>query len=310
MKYSQYRFSCTFETKALLSRHKGSAIRGLFGHSLKKVACAQRQRDCRDCLLNSSCVYFQLFESPSVQGRKKAGNNVRPHPFVLVPPADTEKREYSPGDTFEMTFKLFGQAIEWLPYVVFCVEEMGKRGLEARNRHGWGRFRLDSVTCGDKKIYSGDSKLLEKNGQWKELDVQKIQAKPVNSVEVFYTMPLRLKKGNRITDSVDFQTLVRACCRRIAVLEDAFGNGEPELDYRGLVKRASEIETVESDTRWERVYRYSNRQRTTMNIGGIVGRVKYRGDIAPYWPLLKYCEAVHIGKQTAFGNGRIVVVEE
>ncbi len=308
MKYAEYQFRCTFETQALLSQHKGSGLRGLFGHCLKKVACAQRRSECETCLLSTSCVYFQIFESPKMPVKAKAGNNVKPHPFVLVPPMDTDRREYAPGDRFDMTFKLFGNAIEWLPYIVFCVEQMGKTGLGARSRHGWGRFHLDSVVCGAEEIYSGGTRMLEQSGCWKILDVQKIEPVTVNSVEVFFTMPLRLKSGNRLTDSVDFQTLIRACCRRIAVLEEAFGSGEPALDYRGLVRMAGEVDAVESDTRWERVYRYSSRQKTKMNIGGIVGKMKYRGDITPFWPLLKYCESVHIGKQTAFGNGRIAVV--
>ena len=310
MKLAEYNFTCTFETEAFLARHKGSGIRGLFGHCLRKVACAQRHSECEKCLLNSSCVYFQLFESPSVHGKTRAGNNVKPHPFVLVPPSDTSQREYAPGDSFDITFKLFGHAAGWLPYIVYCVEQMGRTGLGARAKHGFGRFRLESVSSDGKEIYSGKTRMLEQDGTWKILDVQKIKSVPVESVEVFFTMPLRLKFKNRLTDSVDFQTLIRACCRRVATLEDAFGNGEPELDYRGLVKKAAEVEEVESDTRWEQVFRYSNRQRTRMNIGGVVGRVKYSGDIAPFWPLLKYCENVHIGKQTAFGNGRIVVVAQ
>ncbi len=307
MNYAEFKFRCTFETPALLSHHKGSGIRGLFGHCLKKVACAQKQSSCDNCLLNSTCVYFQIFESPKLQGGRHTGN-VRPHPFVLVPPGDTSRREFAPGEQFDMTFKLFGPAIEWLPYMVFCAEQMGKRGLGARNRHGWGRFRLDEVRCGEAPIYSGETRILEYKGKKKVLDVQKITPMPVDNIEVFFMLPLRLKSKNRLTDSIDFQTLIRACCRRMAALEDAFGEGEPDLDYKGLINKAAEIRTVMSDTRWERVYRYSNRQRTTMNIGGVVGRVQYRGDIAPYWPLLKYAETVHIGKQTAFGNGRIAVM--
>lgn len=307
MRYAEYRFECTFETEAMLSRYKGSGLRGLFGHCLRKVACAQRHSECGSCLLNTSCVYFQIFESPKVQGRAAAGNNVKPHPFVLVPPLDTRKTDYAPGEGFEMTFKLFGHVVEWLPYIVFCVEQMGKTGLGARSRQGYGRFQLDRVLYDDRQIYSGETSMLEHGGCEKELDVQKISPVSVKSIEVRFIMPLRLKSRNRLVDSVDFQTLVRACLRRISVLEEAFGDGEPDLDYRGLVQRAADIETNLRNTRWAQVFRYSNRQRKKMNIGGIVGSVQYRGDITPYWPLLKYCEAVHIGKQTAFGHGMMRV---
>ena len=308
MIYAEYRFSCMFETRALLSRHKGSALRGLFGYCLKKFSCSQRENECDRCLINTTCVYFQIFESPRLTYRTRAGNNVKPHPFVLVPPDEREKREYSAGESFHMTFKLFGSATEWFPYILFCVDQMGRKGLGARLRQGWGRFRLDRVTCGGREIYSHRTGLRPGYKEcWKELDVQKIQPVSSDSIQVLFLTPLRLKSGNRITDSLDFQTLIRACCRRIATLEEAFGSGEPDLDYRSLIRLSADVRTVESDIHWECVYRYSNRQMTEMNIGGVVGKVRYSGNMAQFWPLLKYCEVVHIGKQTAFGNGRIEV---
>lgn len=307
MNYAEYTFTCTFETEAMLPRHKGSALRGLFGHCLKKAACALRKNSCTDCLLNSTCVYFQVFESPRAQGQNRKRTNVKPHPFVLVPPMDTEKRQYAARENFSMVFKLFGPGIEWLPYIVYCVEEMGRTGLGSGHKHGRGRFRLDAISCGDREIYSGETRRLEQDSCRQTLDIARIEPEQVTTADVRFAMPLRLKSGNRLTDSIDFQTLVRACCRRIATLEDAYGGGEPDLDYPGLVQKAGQVETVASDCRWERVFRYSNRQKTRMNIGGLVGKVRYQGDITPFWPLLKYCEAVHIGKQTAFGNGRIVV---
>ncbi len=44
-----------------------------------------------------------------------------------------------------------------------------------------------------------------------------------------------------------------------------------------------------------------------MKFGGIVGKAIYKGDLTPFYPLLKYCEEVHLGKQTAFGLGKIAV---
>jgi hypothetical protein len=47
----KYHFRCRFETEGLLPPYKGSAFRGVFGHALKRVVCAVRQPECRDCLL-------------------------------------------------------------------------------------------------------------------------------------------------------------------------------------------------------------------------------------------------------------------
>ncbi len=102
-----------------------------------------------------------------------------------------------------------------------------------------------------------------------------------------------------------FHVLIRAALRRISSLESAYGQGEPALDYTGLVAEAEMVETLEESVRWEEVPRYSTPQRTKMMIGGVVGRVVYRGALGPFLPLLAYCETIHLGKQTVFGLGRI-----
>jgi Uncharacterized conserved protein (DUF2276). len=44
-----------------------------------------------------------------------------------------------------------------------------------------------------------------------------------------------------------------------------------------------------------------------MLMGGMIGRVSYRGRLGEYLPLLDFCEKVHIGKATTFGLGKIHV---
>ncbi|OGP82815.1 MAG: hypothetical protein A2V87_10495 [Deltaproteobacteria bacterium RBG_16_58_17] len=44
-----------------------------------------------------------------------------------------------------------------------------------------------------------------------------------------------------------------------------------------------------------------------MLMGGMVGRAVYAGDLVEFLPLIRFCERVHLGKQTAFGLGRISI---
>ncbi|PID64654.1 MAG: hypothetical protein CR963_00115, partial [Gammaproteobacteria bacterium] len=56
--------------------------------------------------------------------------------------------------------------------------------------------------------------------------------------------------------------------------------------------------------------RYSQRQRQKMPLDGIMGTVTYEGELAEFMPLVEFCTQTHIGKQTAFGLGEMVVVYE
>ena len=44
-----------------------------------------------------------------------------------------------------------------------------------------------------------------------------------------------------------------------------------------------------------------------MLMGGIIGEVSYSGDLTEFLPLVRFCEKVHIGKQTSFGLGKIEI---
>ena len=92
---------------------------------------------------------------------------------------------------------------------------------------------------------------------------------------------------------------------RISSLFNCYGNGEPELDYKGLVNRAKNVRIIVSDLNWYDWHRYSHRQDNTMLMGGMVGSVTYEGDIEEYMPLIGLCQRVHLGKQTSFGLGKI-----
>jgi len=91
----------------------------------------------------------------------------------------------------------------------------------------------------------------------------------------------------------------------MSTLYNFYGDGEPSLDYRGLVKKAREIKIVDEDLSWFDWRRYSFRQDKAMLMGGMVGSVTYEGDMGEYMPLVEFCAEVHIGKQTSFGLGKI-----
>ena len=307
MLVGRYSFHCRFTSTAALPAFKGSMLRGAFGHALKKVVCALRRKSCADCLLSATCVYSLIFEPhtiPPDNGTTKT--TLRPHPYVLQPPADTS-RAYGKGDSFTFGLTLFGKANDYLPHVVYAVEQMGQTGLGREGDNGRARFALSAVETEGATLYGGDKKILHQGLPLQNLELQAPPAEPVSSLTVTLLTPLRLKHDNRFQQTLPFHLLIRAALRRIASLEDAFGHGEPQLDYRGLVRRAEQVATKESDCSWVDIERYSSRQKTGMLMGGLLGELVYEGELGEFLPLLRYCEMTHLGKQTAFGLGRVEV---
>lgn len=311
MLYGKYQFTSVFEDEAFLPPFKGSTFRGVFGHALKKVVCALNQQDCETCLLSEKCIYVMVFDTPR---RVKENNRTPPpHPFVIEPPLTTRTR-FLPGDRFDFTLLLFGEANHLLPYFIYAFEQMGRIGVGRRQPTHRARFQLLSVFSQDREIYQAqDRRLAISEFQHLSLEPdhrredggERLQTPTVTQLRVNLITPLRLKHDNRFQAELPFHVLIRAALRRIAALWSHYGNGEPALDYQGLVARSRQVRTVHATVNWFDWQRYSQRQDQRMLLGGMLGDATYAGELTEFLPLLRLAEEVHLGKATTFGLGKI-----
>ncbi|MDO9586011.1 MAG: CRISPR system precrRNA processing endoribonuclease RAMP protein Cas6, partial [Syntrophales bacterium] len=308
MLYGRYHFSGIFEDDAILPEYKGSTFRGVFGHALKKVVCALRRQDCLDCLLRQKCLYVFVFETARENGETAGRKRIAapPHPYVIVSPESTQTH-YCKGEPFRFSLLLFGRANEYLPYFIYSMDQMGKMGIGKQINGKRASFELTEVAVDNTVIYRKEDGKIRKGSFVRDLKLSTEplgNSRPFETVEVTLLTPLRLKYENHLNAALPFHVLTRAMLRRISSLCQYHGDGEPNLDYRGLVARAKDVDVVDSSIRWVDWRRYSNRQEQAMLMGGMTGKVTYRGELDEFVPLLMFCEKVHIGKQTAFGLGR------
>jgi len=303
MLFGRYEFRCTLLDDAVLPPYKGSTFRGAFGGALRQAVCVTRQSDCLKCLLSSRCVYAQTFES-GVRARDKTLSNASPPlPYVIEPPLDIRTR-FPAGGPFDFSLLLFGEANHSLPYFVYAFEIMGETGIGKKIGGKRPGFVMNEVRHDGAVIYDAASRKLGAPAPEKLMVSAAGPDGGTGSVRLGMLTPLRLKHHNSLSTELPFHILVRAMLRRISGLFQQFGNGEPALDYRGLVARAGAVETVSSTLRWHDWERYSSRQDTAMLMGGLMGSITYRGELAPYLPLLELCRTLHLGKQSSFGLGK------
>ena len=234
--------------------------------------------------------------------------NVAPHPFVIEPPEENQNH-FDAGSPLSFSLMLFGQVNHSLPYFIYAIEQMGREGIGRRINSKRGRFAIEAVGLDGQAVYFPTDGRLRTDIPLEALDLRPLPTvSTVTGATVTLETPLRLKYNNHLTAELPFHVLVRAMLRRASALMAAYGEGEPTLDYRGMVARAAAIIAEPSRLRWVDVKRYSGRQDREMLMGGMVGTVTYCGDLTEFVPLLKFCEKVHLGKQTAFGLGRISTV--
>ena len=125
---------------------------------------------------------------------------------------------------------------------------------------------------------------------------------------VRFLTPTRIRNEGAVRRDVTFQDLVRALLRRLSSLWYFHCGAELDVDFKGLIEQAAQVQTVRCELRWHDQQRFSGRQHQRIEMGGVVGRVEYEAPdtetLAPYWPLLRAGEVVHVGKGAVMGLGR------
>lgn len=293
-----------------LPAYKGSTLRGAFGHAFKRIACPFR-RQCETCGHRDVCVYAYVFETPgSADGSPLMRSSNVAHPFVLEPP-ETPEGEVNSGELFPLGLILVGRAISLAPYFLAACREMGRQGVG----RGRGRCRLERVVAEDpgnpkgRIVYDGDRDLLAPAVPPWTLDDLHVGRGSREYVTLEFLTPTRLRQDADLVVRPEFATLATALLRRISVLAEAHCGGQPPRDPRSILATARDVRVLNADLRWHDWERYSARQQTRMALGGFVGRVTLAGPLAPWWPLLRLGEVLHVGKGTAFGLGRYRIVE-
>lgn len=314
--YLRLRATFRAAAPARLPPFKGSTLRGAFGHALRKAVCAMGpQQPCETCSLRGPCVYTRLFETfvdgeppPFLQGLATA-----PRPYVVEP--RTEARDLAPGDPLKTDVLLFGQAVELQAYALLALERMGEGGL-GKGRHP---FTLERV------------RYLDEGGSWQTgfeagpgasarrwpgavpPSLPPALPDPVpGRLTLRFATPTRIRTrtwiGGRLRDRLSFRQLVFPMLRRILELAHFHVPGaEIDWHFRPLLREADDVRVARADLRWHEQSRYSNRQKRKHPTGGFVGEMDLEGPLAPFLPLLRTAQVVHVGKGATFGLGKIEV---
>ena len=297
--FGHYRFHFTAKSTLQLPSYTGSTWRGALGHALRRTACVTNSQDCRGCMLSASCAHGYLFESPPQNSSGMlARSTAVPHPYVLRP---SKGGPITAGHTHSLDVLLFGMGNRYLPYVLHALRQAAEDGL-GRER---GKMALDIVEQWH-------------DGQWQPIfsPTAPLAAKPPATlvapgaperIRVQLHTPLRLRSNNRYVgvEQFGFAHLFSALMLRLSQLARFHGDGEPQADYAQLASLAREQRLIDTELRWQDWARYSSRQRTRMQMGGLLGQFTLTGEhLSAFWPWLWLGQYSHAGKACTMGLGQ------
>ncbi len=287
-----------------LPPYAGSAWRGLLGHGLRQAACVTRARDCAGCLLLAHCVYPRVFEPPPPANAEGGRFAAPPRPYVLdIDPL--APRDYGPREPLHLGITLLGEATRQVPYLLHALQLAGQRGLGRTHGH-FVLARLDQETAPGtddwQTVY--DPAL----GRYTPLLLEhpRVPAVPVGPVRLHLLTPLRLKRQGKLVGPAQFtpRELIFNLSGRLRLLAQHHGGDTTGLTQEPLLQAAAAMSTANRQLHWHEWTRYSSRQDTLMELGGLLGHFDLAGPgLADLWPILWLGQWVHAGKGTTFGLG-------
>ncbi|MBE7469847.1 MAG: hypothetical protein DPW09_20595 [Anaerolineae bacterium] len=312
---AHFRFTLRVLEPLHLPTYKGSALRGGFGHTLKKLVCSFPMMCQERCSRGNECPYGYIFEtSPPDDSEVLRKNQDTPRPFIIQPPRDRREQIFS-GEQLNFGLTLIGYSLNYFPYFLAVFRELGWVGL-GQNRGRYELVGIDAISPYDGRVevvFRPDQSQVRMTDLL--LTAEQITARaarlPADRLTLEFLTPTRLKhQGEPVFYGPPFGVLIKALLGRVSSLSYFHCGQLLETDFRGLISLAERVELVKKDTVKEQWSRISGRQKQSIEMGGLVGRATYQGDLRPFLPLLAAGELTHVGKGTVFGNGQYQIVRE
>ncbi len=279
-------------------------LRGTFEIAFRRLVCHDVDLDCRDCPLLPQCPYPAVFRPAPPQGSERLSKaQDLPRPFVFEPPIAARER-LAPGDDLQVGLTLFGRIGDLLPYFVLALRALADRGLGPTR----GRLRLESVAtdtpAGSHEVYDHGGGLVTPAREGLRLaHLVRPGDAAARRIRVHFLTPTTLKRDGHLVTEPSFADLVCRLRDRLSSLATFYGDGPLHIDFAGVGRAAAAVRTVGCRTSWERRTRRSSRTDDVHETSGFTGEAIYEGDLGPWMPLLRFGEAVHVGKYAVWGNG-------
>lgn len=317
MQLSKFEVKIRFEKEAFLPTWKGNALRGAFGAKLREVSC-NCPKECSECLLMERCPYHYLFDpTPPADSQvlRKQGNISRP--FVLEAP-NLGKEKFEKNEEAKFHFTLFGRGMDYFPYFLVAIRNMGESGWGKGYKRGFGKFSITGMKAVDdlnrKKlsVYE-DGTVLNRDLKISYEEILRKSKAYSGDLKLIFTTPTQIKENGIYITAPEFRTLMSRLLFRINVISEFHGEGTlyDGEKVREILDDCDDVRLIKRTVNAiDYMQRYSKEQGKRIKIPTFfVGELVYDGEfIRDVIAILELGRFTHIGKLSTFGCGKYEVM--
>lgn len=300
LKFIKLRFSFTAKEKILFPKNlKGNIFRGAFGIVLKNFQSRVSENLENSDFLKIYNNFFTPYDSSAPSGIKNL-----PRPFVIDPMEDREI--IYPGESFSLGLTVFGNAINYIPYVINVFKELEELGIGPTR----GKFLIRNILREDLDgslypVFSEDGTLLELKPFCLNFD-----ADISSSIfKITFLTPTKLIYEEKPVKEPEFIHIFSRIKDRISAIAYFYNGVELQENYLALKEEAKNIEILESNWRWVEVKRRSSKTKQIHDLSGVIGSAVFDAKdterLSFFFPWLKIAELVNVGKNAVWGMGKM-----
>lgn len=308
-------------TKAIkFHEFKGSALRGALTSVLNRDFCPEWRSGNRDPHHQDHCPVCQLV---ALERNEETSGDVR-RPYALTPPPGSQA-DFEVGETFAFGITLLGEGINYLPYMVMAVGNMGEVGVgqkdSAKRRGQFALERIDAVNPfsgeilpilgpDDNMVYTETVPLVPEQilatADLLAFDL----AQSDNLLRIDFLTPTRILKNKQVCKQPDFFSLGKQVVLRLLDLCAQHGGGRPTIYGEPLVlgehiyPHLDAVRLMQDQSHWWELAGYSSRLKQSQEIGGLMGYAIFHSpDWRPLLPWLLWGMSTQVGKNVVKGCG-------
>ncbi|MHA1265543.1 MAG: hypothetical protein ACTSRS_09940 [Candidatus Helarchaeota archaeon] len=285
---SQLTAHLKFTTPAKLPYWMGSAFRGAFGKNLRNICCVDCRRECEECDMSESCLFFYIY----MRNKASRGHAPPPKPIILIPPFFAKEYFFQKEGFLDLDLLLIGDFSKYLPHVILGLKLLGQRGIGSMRYENLNRFIIEFIQMKNSKSIIFQNEYIDLM-QFRRKNVQEMGEIQGDTFLVKFRTPFT---GREFPPPPDlFISWIR---NRLIRFVNEYGTQDRVPEY------VAEGEILDMDSHFHKLWRRSVRSNKTL-FKGYTGMVLYRYSFlnsAARW-LLQLGPIIGCGPDSAFGCG-------